>query len=234
MARGTQLQRAIEMLQHECRLSTNTSRGLDNREYLKEIIRRTQEWLYDEYDWPFLRAKKDVSRKTVAAGQRYYDFPAGINPDAIERVWINYGDVWAPIEHGITPQHYSEQDSDNDERADPVQRWDWYGEDQFEVWPLPASNGDTIWFEGFKPLSTLTAESDTLDLDDRLVVLYAAAEILAANNQKDAQAKLNLAQKRLLKLGGRVGNKSRIVLGGGSDDSGRRRTTLRAVYTRDS
>ena len=235
MARGTQLQHVVEMLQAECRLSTATSRGLDNRENLKELIRRTQTILYEENVWPFMKTKKEDARKTLAAGQRYYNFPTDVNPDRITKLWVQYGqNIWTPVEHGISPVNYTQRNSDNDQRADPALRWDWYGEDQFEIWPIPASDGSQLWFEAEKPCPEPVAESDTLFLDDRMIALYCAAEILAADNQKDAQAKLTLAQRRKAVLLGNVSNKQRVIFGWNQQGGQRRNTTLRAAYVQRS
>jgi hypothetical protein len=38
----------------------------------EQTLRDTQERLYDEFDWPFLKVQRD---KVLAAGQRYYDVP---------------------------------------------------------------------------------------------------------------------------------------------------------------
>jgi hypothetical protein len=234
MARGKQLSQVVESLENECRLSTATSRGIDNREFLKHVIRRMQELLYDSYDWPFLKAEKAVSRKTLAAGQRYYDFPAGISRDRIINVHNQFGtSIWVPIEQGITPEHYTAFDSDSGARADPVLHWDYHGASQFEVWPTPASSGGQIWFEALVPLPALTQESDALVLDDIVVYMHCAAEILASGNQKDAQAKLTQGQDRLRKLLGHVSSKKRIVLGGSSGGNDRKgKTALRVAYVR--
>lgn len=233
MARGRQLSQVVEILQHEIRSSTSTSRGVDNREFLKEMVRRTQEVLYEDYVWPFLVAEKADSRKTLAAGQRYYDFPTAINRDRVIDVHSQFGaSIWTTIEQGIGPEEYTAIDSDSDARADPALRWDFHGDEQFEVWPLPASNGGVIWFRAMLPLTALTSDADVVMLDDRAIALRAAAEILAADGQKDAQAKLTQAQQRVAKLLGNTSSKQRVVLGGGPGDSGRRQTALRVSYVR--
>lgn len=234
MARGVQLSQVVERLQHEVRSSTATSRGIDNREFLKHVIRRSQELIYEEHWWPFLKAEKASSMKEMAAGQRYYDFPEGINRDRIMAVWAQFGtSIWTPIDQGISPENYTAHDSDAGARADPVVRWDYHGLEQFEVWPMPASNGGDVWFEAMIPLPALTLESSELVLDDAVVYLRAAAEILAADGQKDAQAKLAQSESRIRKLLGNTGNKSRVVLGRAGEPVGRRGTALRVSYVRD-
>jgi hypothetical protein len=232
MARGRQLQQVVESLQHEARLSTSTSRGVDNRAYLKHVIKRTQELLYLTYDWPFLRATKETSRKTLNAGQRYYDFPAGISQDRIIRVYRQYGShIWEPLEQGITPENYTAYDSDADVRADPALRWEYYDQDQFEIWPIPSAESQ-VWFDALIPLPDLVQEEDIVVLDDVVVYLHAAAEILAADGQKDAQAKLTLGQDRLRRLLGSVSTKQRVVLGAGHSQPRDGHVRLRAVYAR--
>jgi hypothetical protein len=234
VARGKQLSQVRESLQFEIRSSTSTSRGVDNIAYLNEVIRRTQELLYEEHWWPFLEAAKASSRKTLEEDQRYYDFPVAINRDRIKNVWTQVAlGQWVPLEQGIGPEEYTAHDSDNDGNADPAQRWDWHGTEQFEVWPMPASDGGVVWFEALVPLTALTVDASIVMLDDRAIALRAAAEILAADEQKDAQAKLAQAQTRVNMLLGNVSRKGRVVLGGGGDCGGRRPTSLRVAYVRD-
>jgi hypothetical protein len=230
VARGTQLQTLAEMLQDECRLSSATSRGVDHRTYLQRLIKRVQEELYDDFDWPFMKIKRDEADKTLAAGQRYYDFPTALNPERITTVHVNNGGIWTPLVRGIGTREYSAMDSDSDVRSDPALHWDWYGEDQFEVWPMPAANGDTVRFDGRKKLTALSQESATADLDDILIVLFCAAEVLAPNNQKDAEVKLQKAQRRLAVLGmNNMRSAGPMRFGGGARDGGRRETTLRVA-----
>jgi hypothetical protein len=232
--RGKQLSQVREQLQSEIRSSTATSRGVDNLAYLNELIKRSQEVLYEEEWWPFLKAEKNVSRKTLAADQRYYDAPAGINRDRVKAVHHKYSaSVWVPIDQGIGPEEYTAYDSDDGATADPALRWDWHGLSQFEVWPMPASDGGLIWFEAMIPLPQVNDDNDILVLDDRAIVLRAAAEILAADGHKDAQAKLSQAQTRVNMLMGNVSSKKRIVLGGDRSELQRGRIALRAVYARD-
>jgi hypothetical protein len=230
VARGTQLQTLAEMLQDECRLSSATSRGVDHRTYLQRLIKRVQEELYDDFDWPFMRLKRDEADKTLEAGSRYYDFPTALNPERISAVHVQNGGIWKRLVRGIDTSHYAAYDSDADVRSDPVQRWEWYGEDQFEVWPMPASDGDTVRFDGRKKLTVLATEASTADLDDILIVLFCAAEVLAPNNQKDAEVKLQKAQRRLTVLGmNNMRSAAPMKFGGGSREGGRPETTLRVA-----
>lgn len=208
MARGKTLLQLTEQLRAECRRSTSASRGIDDLTYLHQVLRRTQEFLYDEYDWPFLRAKRE---ETLSAGQRYYDFPVDMALEGVESVWVKDGDVWLPVERGIGPKEYTAYNSDADVRADPVLRWDVIdtGALQFEVWPIPAS-AHTLRMDGKRALGDLIANDDTADLDDILIVLFAAAEVLDASDQKDADTKRAAANRRLHQMKVRT-RKSRSV-----------------------
>jgi len=202
MARKTQLLSLIAQLRAETGRTQTVSVGIDEVENLKEMLRRVQEQLYDEYDWPHLRVQKTVA---LAAGQRYYDLPTGLNFDRIEDVRLEYNDVYQGIDRGIELEDYSifNSNATTPERSSPSLKWDirYTGStEQIEVWPIPNDNIQTLYFLGTQSLSDLIQESDRADLDDRLIVLYAAAEILARQESKDAQAKLEQANKRLATL----------------------------------
>lgn len=198
--RGVQLQQLVIQLKQMVGQSSNPSAGIDDLDALKEALRETQEFFYDEYDWHFLRVE---ASKALAAGQRYYDFPTEINPDRVEKV-VNY---WSgqphPIERGIDFDQYAQYDSDADERVDPVRRWDvrWTGTAmQLEAWPIPAGNDQTLKFIGIRPLRALIQNTDTCDLDSRLIVLFAAADLLAEKDSKKAQRVAARAGQRLATL----------------------------------
>ncbi|MES3016208.1 MAG: hypothetical protein V4721_00455 [Bacteroidota bacterium] len=222
MARNTTRSRIIEMLRAEIRSSSNTSRGLDNLPYLEQLVSRHNETITDEYDWPYMTLAKADARKTLAAGQRYYDFPVKLNTESITKVWYQQTNdsQWIELTFGIGPEQYSEQDSDNDDRSDVIARWDFItdedGEFQFEVWPMPESNGGLIWFEGGKKFSPMTDNQHRADHDDQLIVLRAAAEALTAKSKKDADIKAAAAGNRISVLKSRLSSKRKISVGGGA------------------
>ncbi len=199
MSRGKQLQELVSQLRAETGRSQSVSVGTSELDNLKEQIRRMQELLYDDYDWPFLRVERSVA---LSAGHRYYDFPSDLNYDRLEVVKFKFGGVFTDVERGIGFDEYSIYDSNEDERSSPVIRWDVREENEggmLEVWPIPNVAG-TIHFFGTKSLSPLIEDDDRADLDDRLIILFLAAEILARQNSPDARNKLDLANKRLIRL----------------------------------
>jgi hypothetical protein len=169
---------------------------------IKNLLARTQEELYEEYVWPFFKIKPYI---VLNAGQRYYDAPANMNFDRIQEVAVWYNEQPQPVERGIGFAEYAQYDSDSDVRADPVLKWDLVDVDgalQLEVWPIPASNGSKLQLLGVRKLNPLIADTDRADLDDRLIVLNAAAEHLSGQDAKDAKLKLAKAQARFSRLKG--------------------------------
>ena len=228
MARGVTLGALVTQLRAEISASTNAAVGQEKVAQYKQILRRTQDVLYDDNPWPFLKIRD--ADKTLAAGQRYYDFPSSVNPDWVTKVSVRWGNQWIPIDFGIdTEVQYNIFDSGLDNRNDPVQNWDWYtpaiGTLQFETWPIPVTAG-TIRFQGYRALGPLIAESDPATLDDTLIVMFAAAEL--RQGQKDGKAKEAIAAKRLQDLR-RHGTKSKgVTIGGGQQEARiRRSTTIR-------
>lgn len=230
MARNVQLVQLVEQLRQETGKSTVAGVGTDDLDSLKHILKRTQERLYDDYDWPHLTVRPTVQ---LAAGQRYYDLPSDLNYEQIAESYCwHTGNKPYPIDRGISVELYGIYDPTANERSDPAQRWDivWTGlAEQIEVWPLPASNDDKLQFVGKRKLRALTADSDVCDLDDQLIVLHCAAELLARAGDKDAQVKAGLATARLNQLRGRTkgGTHSPLIIGSGAYAP---RERLRAKY----
>ena len=201
MARGKQLLSLIAQLRAETGRTQDVSVGVDEVENLKVILQRTQETLYEEYEWPHMRVQKTLS---LSSGQRHYDVPTGLNFDRIQQVKLRYGGVYVDLERGITFDDYSVFDSNagTPERSFPTQKWDirdtGSGE-QIEVWPIPNTSA-TVYMFGTKILGDLIQDADTADLDDRLIVLFAAAEILSRQKSNDAKIKLSQAERRLAML----------------------------------
>jgi hypothetical protein len=229
--RGQQLTRLISMLRAEVRRSPNVSVGVDDVEILKALLQRTQETLYDEYDWPFLR--RVFPKMMLSAGQRYYDFPDEMNFDRLEKVVCWYGGMPKPIERGIGFDDYLIFDSDIGTRSNPLLKWDIRdveGAEQIEAWPIPADSQQSLQFIGIRKLGRLVDGNDTVDLDDQLIVLFAAAEILASQEAPDAKLKMAAAQARFARLKGRskTGESNcRIGMGSSGDMNYPGRITVR-------
>ena len=214
MARGTTLGEMILMLREECGHATSAALGQNTLPRMKRVLQRTQEFLWGDYTWPHLRVYREES---ILAGQRYYSFPADLAFDRVENVHVRYDDCWRPVCYGIELEHYNAQDPELDDRDDPVLRWQAHEGDQYEVWPLPASNGLRLRFEGIKKLAPFVADADRADLDDNLIVMFAAAEILAKQKGADGQAKAQVAGKLYSQLKGQQSKNRMFTMGGGRD-----------------
>ncbi len=215
MARGTQLRELIDMLRAEIGASLDRSNSMNSLDSHKYALRNTQQWLYENYDWPFLRVSRD---KDLAAGQRYYSYPADLPYENIRAIYTLWGARWQPVAHGIDPvADYNTLDENF--RTDPVQRWASDTPGQFEVWPVPASPG-RLRIEGKLKLTPMREESDPCTLDDLLIVLYAAAKLLARANAGDAPVKLQEAQELLRRLRANQASvkDTPIIMGGGEPE----------------
>lgn len=210
MARGTQLTELRKMLRAEAGHSTLVSAGIDNLPALDQKIRRTQIMLDDDYDWPFMQIKPLLD---LMAGERYYDF-SEMQLENIDKVVLWYNGQPRDITRGIGPTQYAQYNSELDERSSPVMNWDVVstGDDsgtdamleQLEVWPIPDVNGMQFQFYGKRKLRKLIAPSDVCDIDDLAIILVAAADLLASQEDPAAKRVENAATRRIAQVKGRT------------------------------
>ena len=218
MARNRTLLSLLQDYRSEARLSGNPSHNSNVRESQVRALQRIQEWLWEEHDWPHLLVERFMP---VQAGQRFYSPPEDLSIDRIHRIEVRYGEQWCELTPLIPSEAYSHWDSERGERSWPVVRWRIYEDEQIELWPIPDDNADEASLEGvlkitgIRNLRPLVADTDRADLDDRMLVLHAAAEALAATGAKDAQLKADAAQKRVLHLTGNL-SKVKVFRVGGS------------------
>ena len=202
--RRKQFVQLISDLRAELSKSTDPAVGVSDLPQLKQTLNRVYQSLYDLYPWPFL--KRVFDRIPLQAGQRYYDFPEEMDFDNMESVAVWFSGQPLHIERGIGFEEYATYDSESDVRVDPVVKWDVRSVDDtremLEVWPVPASNSYSIQFIGKRKFEPLVDDSDLCLLDDDLVVIHAAAELLPTKGT-NIQAKLAAAQARLGMLKGR-------------------------------
>jgi hypothetical protein len=235
MARGTQLLKLVEMVRNEVGRATNVAVGVDDVPELKAKIRRQQELFYDDYDWPFLRQVFPV--KPLQAGELYYDFPVGLNVTRIEKVVLWYNNLPRDLDRGITFAEYAIYNSlaGTPVRQSPARRWDvrWTGtKEQMEIWPVPSDNSQTVQMAGIRNLRPLINDSDAADLDDQLIALAVAGELLQKQENANASTVLKLAGARLASMKGRAHDggaaRFRLGMGDGEDHSNRLQIVVRA------
>lgn len=215
MARGTQLGEILTGLRTELRLSLNAAMNEQVRDTHIKVIQRTQEALWEDYSWPHLRVERYLQPQI---GQRFYD-PAGckkvdqntgllvaagdVNIDRVDHLWLRDGDTWRPLCPGIKPDLYNQWDSDAGETAWPIEHWQIAESDNIELWPVPDQDGvettfvNMLKFVGVRNLGTFTEDTDTADIDDQAIILFAAAKLSTAEN---AQKFVSQGQQRIRSL----------------------------------
>jgi hypothetical protein len=208
MARNKTLISLLQDYRIEVGASSNPAHNSNARDAQVLALQKAQERLWRKHDWPFLRVRRFID---LQAGQRYYDSrgaeledgtaAADLGLERLEDIEVRWGDDWTPVCPGITAAQYSNYDSDLDERSWPVERWQVYEEEQFEIWPIPSDNADTTTLEGrmrltgIRDLRPLVADNDRADLDDDLIVKYAALGSLSRSGSKNAQVVLDEAKQ---------------------------------------
>jgi hypothetical protein len=206
-----------DQLRAEIGASVNPAMGTNAVHGMNLLLSRTQERLWTDYDWPFMIVDRDVP---MLAGQRIYSFPADLDFNRVIGANVKYSATWRPVDYGVGVEQYNFMDSDIGQRQDPVLRWQHDGGTQFEAWPIPASSDTVIRFNGVKNLKPLVMDTDVCDLDDKLIILFAAAEMLAHNKAADASAKASLATAHYNRLRGNSMKGGMFTYGGGGESKG--------------
>src|SRR5690554_6757484 len=201
MPRGTQLGQLITMFREEAGDAVSRRLGQNALPSTRAALRRTYRRLHADFDWPHLRIYRD---KPLFAGEQFYSFPLELDSDNVEKVWVRQtGDtVWYDLTYGIDTAHYNTVASSQGQRQDFPFAWQLYEDDQFEIWPIPKSDGHTLRFYGKKRAKALVNDNEIVDLDDDLIVLYAVAEQLAREGSADAELKLQQARQHYMRLRG--------------------------------
>lgn len=230
MPRYRQYSQLTSDLRAELGLTNDPSVRAANLPSIQQSLNRAYETLYEEHNWPHLRVVAD--RIALSAGQRLYDFPANLDFDRIESVGVWWSGQPRPITRGIGFPEYATYDSESDVRGDPVLKWDIRASttsEQFEVWPVPASDDQEIQFIGTQKFALLVDDSDICYLDSNLVVLTAAVGLLARAKHADAKLALASAQRRLDRLKGRQASEAttyRIGLGQAPQEASSKSTVI--------
>lgn len=232
MARGTTLDKMLFDLRVACRLSVNAAHNTQAREAQIQALQRKQEWYWNDFAWPHLRVDRIIE---VQAGQRYYDMPNDLDIDRISHIAFRSDSVFQPMHAGIDDCHYAASDSDTDQRGWPPRRWQISEDEKLEIWPIseqdfdPATQEGRIRITGIRRLRPFVAETDRADLDDQLIVKSCAADYLAANGAKDAQLKLDEANRLYVKLRGQLMPRKKFRIGRSTCEDYRRRVPI-AIY----
>ncbi len=215
MPTGTTLLELLDMMKAEAGLSLNAAHNVSQRDPHVYLLNRVQRELYVTHDWPILKVTRLVS---LVTGQRFYDLPADMDLEGVNEVYVTNGAQYEKLTWGIEPEDLNTYNADPTFRTWPVLKWyaDPDNTRSFEVWPVPSQDG-TLTFRGRKALTKMVEDTDKCVLDDNLIALFAAAEILAKVKSEDAQIKLQKAQNLLRHLKARQGSakETPFVIGGG-------------------
>lgn len=236
MARNTTLVKLLDMYRAKCRLSFNPAHNNQDEDRQIRSLQATQEWLWDDYDWPLLRVERTIN---LQAGQRYYDLPDDLHIDRISKAEVYHDTAYCELKPGIDAVHYTAYNSDLDERQWPPQRWRISEDEQFEIWPIPDTNADlttlegTVKLTGIRNLNPLVAATDRADLDDWLIVLYASAEYLTGKGDKTASVIQQQANARYAKLRGSQNPRRKFKMFGVGQPDRIKRVPI-AVYNKTS
>jgi len=247
MGRGSTLGECLTALRVELRLSLNAAHNIQVRDTQVKVLQQTQEWLYEKYSWPHMRAERFL---TPQIGQRFYD-PQGckkldetntmvaagdMSIDRIAEIRVRDGSVWSPpLEPYIDAALFNQFDSDTDERSWPIRCWRIAEGNNVEFWPIPDQDGDESTLEnmvkmiGVRDLAPFVDENDEADLDEQLIVLFAAARLAPDKDRKD---KLALAQDRLVDVRGNAVPRRKVKLFSRDQPQGRIMRGPPTVYYR--
>jgi hypothetical protein len=198
---GVQLQELRRQLRAEVGQTLNVAQGVNAQGQYDLVLARQQQELWEAYDWPHLEFHSDLP---LSAGQQVYDYPSDMPFDAINKVFVLHNGQYDPVFYGIDTGHLN----DFQNPGWPVVRWAnavkinkgvVVPAGQFRVLPQPSQNG-TIRFVGQAPCNPLIKDEDICVLDSTVIVLFAAAEILAAQKAENGPLKLQKAQQYLRRL----------------------------------
>ena len=215
MAIGTPLSELVDQFRMEINASTQVGQGLSALPKFRYLIKRSQEVVYDDCNWPHLQVDYDVPINT---GQRYYSFSTAVNPFKVFDTAVNYNNRWYPVGYGIGPAEYNISNPQLHQSQDPIRRWRRYndlttGQQQFEVWPVPITPS-YLRFRTLQALPPLIAETDVCVIDDKLIVMLAAAEYLTSLGDKSAPLKQQAARALYASLKGNYDDIQTSKLGG--------------------
>lgn len=213
MARNQTLLKILNDVRGEARLSLNPAHNIADRDQQISLIQREQERLWTDHDWPHLTVERYIP---LVEGRRFYDPRVATNEagdpkgdlsfERILQVAVQQDRLWRKLDYGISAYDRMTYNSHDDERSWPPRRW-WRAEDDvIEIWPIPDQTAalpdmqGMLRVTGIRDLKPFRDDADRADLDDRLLVLYSAAAILAESGAKDTNLKLEAAQRHYGRL----------------------------------
>lgn len=193
MIAGSTLNQLIESVQLEIGHSTVAGVGANFRDHISATIRKEYRRLHADFDWPHLLNWSAVT--AVSAGAMLVTPPAGIELAQIVAIYHKLpNQTWSLVLRDLDLLDYNEVDSDADARRDPIEKWR-VAAAQIEVWPRPTTAGSLRYVYKSKAL-TLATGTDTCDIDEDTVALFAAASLLFKAGKDNAGPVFQRARNR--------------------------------------
>lgn len=224
MPLGTPLSTLLTML--KAAIGDSLSIGSQSDPLYIQLLSDKQQLLLGQFDFPFLRKRWDVA---TTIGGRFYTMATqttdGLTldldltrPYAVYTLW---GAQWVGVGYGISePCEHNALNPDTNitgwaqQQSDPIQKWQFTDGTHFEIWPVPTT-ASRVRFVGQRVLPVLLQPTDVALLDDQLLVLSVAVDVLALRKQPLAQVRLSYAQERLRSLRAMYPSRSHSVILGG-------------------
>ena len=213
----------VTNLRYEVGHSSSPAAGINIRDQFVYLLNRAQEELSFEFDFPGLQVDRDVY---ITVGARYYNYPADMPFENVDKVWLIWNTVYGELIYGIGPEQFTLYNSIEHQRSWPIERWMHNADNNLvEVWPIaseaPAATGANqaalIRFRGSRLIPQMVDDADQCLLPATLIVLWAAAELLAREQDAGAELKLKKANEylRRYKLNQTTHKRHPFIMGGG-------------------
>jgi hypothetical protein len=150
--------------------------GVVNSPLIDSLIRSAQVQLYNQFEWLELRK---VAERSTGTQQQFYDYPEDCEAENISRISIYHSGRLVPLIEGINDQHRSTNVGGIPQRYER--------RDQYELWPVPSTNGYTLRIEYIKSLLPLNNNSDRTTIDSEIVLLHALTNAKSHYGRPDAE-----------------------------------------------
>jgi hypothetical protein len=211
---------ALSELRYELRAEIYSSllpaHGLSSVDMQNTILARTQRELWNQYEWPHLNYRIDI---TVPAQTQFLDYDPTMPFENVLGLWRNYNpsnmQPWLMLRYGFedwineTLQSYPPVRWRNVVNVDPATGLTIFA-GQAQIWPIPTTQTYMRW-NGQAPLNPLKVDTDACMIDSTAIVMTAAAELLGAQKSETAALKGQKAQAYIRRLIGRQGANKRDI-----------------------
>jgi hypothetical protein len=203
--RNAQFAAMLDDLKAEVGVSLSAAANTQQLDHLKSLLNRIYERYYHDFGWSFLRTRTDVD---VSAGTRFIAVPSTIRYLDIDEAHVRDAQppssYWYKLCEGIEESDYNTVEEGLVQSY--PRKWGLYSEDgtsptQIELWPVP-DVACVVRFRGRRSFTKMVNNADPCQLDDKLIVLFAAAEYLARQKAEDAGMKMELAVRHYAMLRG--------------------------------